>query len=203
MNKVKDYIASGILEMYVLGDITPHEKEEVEHMALLYTEVAGEIKAIDQALQQYALLNTVAPDPIIKPFLMAAIDYSERMMNGEEISHPPMLTENSAITDYSAWLQREDMTAPQQLNDVHAKIIGYTKEMITAIVWIKEMAPQEMHDDEIEKFLIVEGTCNIIIEDEVHQLKAGDMLSIPLYKNHLVKVTSSIPCKVILQRVAA
>jgi mannose-6-phosphate isomerase-like protein (cupin superfamily) len=203
MNKVKDYIASGILEMYVLGDITPHEKEEVERMALLYTEVAGEIKAIDQALQQYALLNTVAPDPIIKPFLMATIDYSERMMNGEEISHPPMLTENSAITDYSAWLQREDMTAPQQLNDVHAKIIGYTKKMITAIVWIKEMAPQEMHDDEIEKFLIVEGTCNIIIEDEVHQLKAGDMLSIPLYKNHLVKVTSSIPCKVILQRVAA
>jgi mannose-6-phosphate isomerase-like protein (cupin superfamily) len=203
MNQVKDYIASGILEMYVLGDISPQEKEEVERMALLHTEVAEEIEAIDLSLQQYARLNAVVPDPIVKPFLMATIDYSERIMNGEQVSAPPLLTENSVIADYSSWLQREDMAAPVQLNDVHAKIIGYTKEMITAIVWIKEMAPQEMHDNEIEKFLIVEGTCDIIIEDELHQLKAGDMLSIPLYKNHLVKVTSSIPCKVILQRVAA
>jgi mannose-6-phosphate isomerase-like protein (cupin superfamily) len=203
MSVVKDYIESGILEMYVLGDVCAEELHDVEQMALLHPEVAAEIEIIKSSLENYARLNAVEPDPIVKPFLLATIDYSERIKNGEEMSFPPMLTEKSVIADYAPWLNREDIVMPEKLQDIHAKIIGFTKEMTTAIVWIKEMAPQEMHDDEIEKFLIVEGTCDIIIEDEVHQLKAGDMLSIPLYKDHLVKVTSSIPCKVILQRVAA
>ncbi len=203
MSVVKDYIESGILEMYVLGDICAEELHDVEQMALLHPEVATEIEIIKSSLENYARLNAVEPDPIVKPFLLATIDYSERIKNGEEMSFPPMLTEKSVIADYAPWLNRKDIVMPEKLQDVHAKIIGFTKEMTTAIVWIKEMAPQEMHDDEIEIFLIVEGTCDIIIEDEVHQLKPGDMLSIPLYKNHLVKVTSSMPCKVILQRVAA
>jgi quercetin dioxygenase-like cupin family protein len=41
------------------------------------------------------------------------------------------------------------------------------------------------------------------VEDEVNQLVPGDYFAIPLHKKHLVKVTSSITCKVILQRVAA
>jgi mannose-6-phosphate isomerase-like protein (cupin superfamily) len=203
MSSVKDYIASGLLEMYVLGNASPLQMQEAEQMALLHPEVAKEIAIIEDSLLLYAQANAVAPNPIIKPFLLATIDYSERMKNGEAMSFPPMLNENSAIGDFANWLQREDMAAPEQLEDVYAKIIGYTKEMTTAIVWIKEMAPQEVHDDEIEKFLIVEGSCDITIGEEVHQLAAGDMLSIPLYKNHFVKVTSAIPCKVILQRVAA
>jgi mannose-6-phosphate isomerase-like protein (cupin superfamily) len=203
MDRVKEYIESGILEMYVLGDISAEELLQVEQMALLHPEVAEEIETIAASLHTYAQLNAVEPDPIVKPFLLATIDYSERMKSGEEMSFPPMLTEKSVIADYAQWLNRKDIVIPEKLDDVHAKIIGYTPKMTTAIVWIKEMAPQEMHDDEIEKFLIVEGSCDIIIENQVHQLKAGDMLSIPLYKNHLVKVTSAIPCKVILQRVAA
>ena len=43
----------------------------------------------------------------------------------------------------------------------------------------------------------------ITIENEVHYLKTGDYLQIPLNVGHNLVVTSSIPCKVILQRVAA
>lgn len=60
-----------------------------------------------------------------------------------------------------------------------------------------------MHINELEKFLILEGTCDITIEDEVYSLKAGDFLSIPLYKKHDVRITSLNPCKAILQRLAA
>jgi mannose-6-phosphate isomerase-like protein (cupin superfamily) len=65
------------------------------------------------------------------------------------------------------------------------------------------MAPQELHHDEHEKFLIVEGSCTISVEDKSYDLVAGDFLQIPLHKKHHVTVTSSIPCKVILQRAAA
>ncbi len=203
MNSIKEYIESGILELYVSGNTTPLETTSVEVMASDHPEIAAEIDLITSSLNRYAHLTAKEPDPIIKPFLMATIDYTERLKNGEEMSFPPSLTSKSKISDFTEWLSRNDMVLPQQLTDVSAKIIGYTPEMITAIVWIKEMAPQEVHDNQIEKFLIVEGTCDIVIEEKIHHLKAGDMLSIPLYKNHFVKVTSSIPCKVILQRAAA
>jgi mannose-6-phosphate isomerase-like protein (cupin superfamily) len=113
-----------------------------------------------------------------------------------------MLNENSVVEDYAAWLNRNDMVL-RDGEDLYAKIIGFTPETITAIAWIKDYSPHEVHDHEYEKFLIVEGTCNIIVDDEVNELVPGDYFAIPLHKTHMVKVTSAIPCKVILQRVAA
>ena len=202
MTTGNDYINSGILEQYVLGATTLAESMEVEQMAASDPAIRMEIAAIHEALETYAMQKPVAPDPMLKPFLMATIDYTERLKSGEPVSHPPALNENSTVEDYASWLNRPDMTTPDP-EDMYAKIIGYTPESITAIVWIKDYAPQEVHDHEYEKFLIVEGTCNIIVGDEVNELVPGDYFAIPLHKKHLVKVTSSITCKVILQRIAA
>ena len=98
---------------------------------------------------------------------------------------------------------RPEMSMPNDLDDIHARIICFTPEVTTAIVWIKDFAPGEVHTKEFEKFLIVEGTCDIIIEQEINSLTPGDFMAIPLFKEHVVKVTSGVPCKVILQRVAA
>ena len=198
----KEYIDSGILEQYVLGIASTAESDEVEMMAANNPDIQAELEAIAQSLKIYGKAGAVEPNPVIKPFLMATIDYTERLKNGEPVSDPPILTENSLVADYAAWLNRPDMASPGT-EDIFAKIIGYTPAAITAIVWLKEYAPQEVHDNEYERFLIVEGTCNIIVGDKVHQFVPGDYFAIPLYENHSVKVTSSIPCKIILQRVAA
>lgn len=198
-----DYIQSGILEMYVLGITTPEETKEVEEMAKKHSEVRAEIDKISKDIELYAQMHAVTPSPTIKPFLMASIDYSERIKNGEVPSFPPVLNDNSKIEDYKEWLDRKDIFKPADFTDFHAKIIGYTPQMITAIIWIGQMAPAETHDDEHEKFLILEGTCDITVENDVHHLKAGDYFAIPLHKTHMVKVTSDIPCKAILQRMAA
>ena len=203
MENIKEYIESGILELYVLGITSDKENEEIEKLALSTFEIAEEIKNISEAVEAYTLQNSVAPDPTIKPFLMAMIDYTERLKNGELPSFPPVLNETSTISDYDQWIYRTDIKLPENFKDFHAKIIGYTPEVTTAIIWIKDMAPQEVHQHEFEKFLILEGTCNITIADKVYSLKAGDFLSIPLYKKHDVKITSLIPCKAILQRIAA
>ena len=203
MENLKSFIESGILETYVMGDTTNEETKLVEEMAQSFKEVKDEIEAITDALESYALSNPIPPEPTIKPFLLASIDYTERLQGGEIPTFPPELTDFSKVADYEPWLSREDMELPPDFTDFHAKLIGYTPAAVTAIVWIKSMAPQEVHDHEHEKFLIVQGTCDITIEDEVHQLVAGDYLAIPLYKKHHVVVTSSIPCKVILQRIAA
>lgn len=203
MKDCKEFIISGILELYVLEQTTSEENIEVETMSALYPEVKQEIVEISGALERYALENPITPDPTIKPFLMATIDYSDRMQNGEVFTSPPILSPDSRIADYEEWISREDMVPPAEYDAIHAKILSYTPQVITAIVWLKVMAPQEVHDDEYEKFLILEGTCDITVGEDVYSLKRGDYLTIPLYQNHYVTVTSSIPCKVILQRVAA
>jgi len=204
MKDIGGYIESGIIEAYVLGMATSEEMVEVETYAATFPEVEEAINEFSESLELQARANAIAPNPIIKPLLMATLDYMSRMEQGETPSFPPDLSESSTPQDFDEWLNREDMVLPSYSTDLYAKIIAYTPQVTTAIVWITEMAPQEVHHNEYEKFLIVEGTCAITISDEdEHHLKPGDFLAIPLYKNHTVKVTSNHPCKVILQRVAA
>jgi mannose-6-phosphate isomerase-like protein (cupin superfamily) len=203
MKDWKELLSSGMLELYVLGETTAEEDALISVFVLESPEIRQEIDQISLALERYALSHAVKPDPIVKPFLLATMDYMDRMQGGEIFSVPPVLNENSRLTDYKEWLDRSDMVLPIEFEDLHAKILSHTPEILTAIVWIKHMAPQEVHDHEFEKFLIVEGACEIHIETDIHQLFPGDYLSIPLYKKHHVLVTSDIPCKVILQRLAA
>lgn len=198
----KELIDSGILEQYVLGSASPADILEVEKLAAEDPAIRLEIDLISETFEKLAMENAVEPPVVIKPFLMALINYMERMNNGEAASAPPVLNQNSKVSDFDEWLNREDMVSPGT-EDLFARIISYTPEATTAIVWIKEYAPQEVHDNEYEKFLIVEGTCDIIVDEDVNHLKPGDYFAIPLYKNHMVRVTSSIPCKVLLQRIAA
>ncbi|HWY11671.1 MAG TPA: cupin domain-containing protein [Bacteroidia bacterium] len=203
MITVSEYIKSGILELYVLGIATPEETREVEEMAEKHPEIRNEIDIINKDIELYAQLYAVKPSPTLKPFLIASIDYSERIKNGEVPSFPPELNANSKVTDFNEWLIRKDIFLPSDFKDFHAKIIGYTPKAITAIIWIGKMTPPEEHDNEFEKFLIIEGTCNITVGDKVHSLVPGDYFAIPLHETHVVRVTSSIPCKAILQRIAA
>ncbi len=202
MFSVSEYIETGILELYVLGIASDEERKEVERLILEHVEIREEIEQIKASIKDYAEAHKLEPNPVVKPFLMATIDYTERLKKGELPSIPALLSANSVIADYNQWLSRPDMVS-SVTEDVFAKIIGYTPQAITAIVWLKDYAPHEVHDNEYERFLIVEGTCDIIVEDQIHQFVPGDFFEIPLHKKHMVKVTSSMPCKVILQRVAA
>ena len=203
MKSREDYIDSGLLELYVLGETTLEESNQIAQLAAIDPLLQKEITEIELALERYATIHSVEPDPLIRPLLLATIDFIERMRDGEQLSVTPILDKNSKITDYSEWLNRKDMVLPEEFDDIYAKILTHTETLTCAIVWIKEMAPQEVHDTEFEKFLIIEGTCTITIEEQVHHLLPGDFLTIPLHKKHHVTVTSAVPCKVILQRVAA
>lgn len=73
MEKVKAYIESGILELYVLGQLTAQEQAEVEAMAAQYPEVKQEIDAIELAMEQYAVANAVQPSVGLDDQILARI----------------------------------------------------------------------------------------------------------------------------------
>jgi len=202
MSPIINFIESGVLELYVMGASTPEKTFAVEQMAAAHPEIRQEIQAISQAMESYALAHAVAPRNVVKPLLLATIDYMERMKKGELPTSPSVVTAHSRLEDYASWLNREDMVLPPDADDIYARIIGYTPAATTAIVWIRKVADYEVHKDEHERFLIVEGACDIIAGEETYSLKAGDFFAVPLHTPHMLKVTSPEPCKAILQRLS-
>lgn len=202
MSSIEDYIESGILEMYVAGTLSQAERAQVEELAASSPLVREELASIEEALRDYAFAGAIEPDETVKPMLMATLDYQERLAAGEQVSQPPILNEHSNIEDFRPWLERADMQPPSDAGNLHAKIISISPEAVSLIVWIKEYAPAEVHNEQSERFLILEGSCYITVEDTPYALTPGDYFAIPLHSNHTLTVTSQHPCKALLQRVA-
>jgi hypothetical protein len=55
------YIESGILELYILGDVTHDEKLQVEEMSLKHPAIKAELDAIGRSVELYAFENSVEP----------------------------------------------------------------------------------------------------------------------------------------------
>lgn len=60
---IQSYISSGVLELYVIGQLSPREMRAVEEMASQHPEVKKELTAIEQTLEAYSLQNQTAPQP--------------------------------------------------------------------------------------------------------------------------------------------
>jgi anti-sigma-K factor RskA len=61
VEEVKSYIESGILELYVLGQLSATEATEVETMAIKHAVIKLEINTIELAMEAYALHNAITP----------------------------------------------------------------------------------------------------------------------------------------------
>jgi anti-sigma-K factor RskA len=61
VDDVKAYIESGILELYVLGDVSREERAQVEEMIQKHPAIKAEIDEMERAMEAYAKLNAVEP----------------------------------------------------------------------------------------------------------------------------------------------
>jgi anti-sigma-K factor RskA len=80
---IQAYIESGILEEYVLGNVSPQEKQEVECMSHIYPEIKEELLRTESALEAYALKHQTPPPPSLKEALFAQMNFeiNERAQN--------------------------------------------------------------------------------------------------------------------------
>jgi anti-sigma-K factor RskA len=69
----KEYIESGILEACVLGALTQEEQQEVYSQVSLYTELAREIREIEQNLFRYCEAQALTPPAHMEARIMQAI----------------------------------------------------------------------------------------------------------------------------------
>ena len=73
MEELKTYIESGILELYVLGQLSATESNEVEAMAKTHPEIKTEITAIEIAMENYAMHNAITPSNKVEEKLFSQI----------------------------------------------------------------------------------------------------------------------------------
>lgn len=71
---IEEYISSGILEAYALGELSEQERAEVERNILRYPELRKELSLIEDAQEQLLMKAAVQPRASVKNKLFASIE---------------------------------------------------------------------------------------------------------------------------------
>jgi len=98
VEEAKAYIETGILELYVLGQLDAREQQEVEEMATKYAAVKAEISAIEVAMEQYAIKHAIEPTSGLDKQIFEKISISANEVNTDKGSAP---VNHSSINHHS------------------------------------------------------------------------------------------------------
>lgn len=79
MENIKDYIESGILELFILGDLPEAERLEVERLRALYPEIDTELESIEKSIWNYSQTKAIVPDASTRGRFLSAIDSEEEV----------------------------------------------------------------------------------------------------------------------------
>lgn len=78
---IEEYIASGILESYVLGGLSISEKQDVELMIASSPKVKEEVLMLQTAMEGYAKTFSVQPNYKLKNNIVAQLDKPQNLFN--------------------------------------------------------------------------------------------------------------------------
>jgi anti-sigma-K factor RskA len=127
-----DYIASGILESYLLGSATEQEQREVSCMAAIYPEIQEALHELSWGLEQYSRMHAVNPPAHLKEKIAAALDF-EPAESKENIKVDFKIHRNSnfrwamaaaclfAVMSVLFWLEKQKISSNLQTQTTNLK----------------------------------------------------------------------------------
>jgi anti-sigma-K factor RskA len=146
---LKEYIASGIIESYVMGLASEPERVEFEQMCTQYPELVAERRRFEESLETYASEQAVRPPKEVKAKILKAIITMENSAKPRSIgllrfvaAAAVILLAGMVVLYYQVSQQNKDLTSSNKaLTDrvgqdevVLDKIKGETKDVGNAIV---------------------------------------------------------------------
>lgn len=198
------FIESGVLEAYLQESLSDAERQEVEMMAQVHPSVDLELKELEAAHLQLISEIVAKPSPIpSKQRFLEFLQEEDAKAQDNLPIRPPYLNALSTADDYAQWIRQGANPNPAEYENMFVQPLDADADCLTLLVWVKSEIEGEVHLDAIEKFLVLEGACIVEMDGVDHHLKAGDVMSIPKFKRHTVQVTSIVPCKLIVQQIAA
>jgi anti-sigma-K factor RskA len=97
VENLKAYIESGVLELYVLGDLSPEEALLVEEMASQHAEVRDEIAAIEATMEEYAIQNAISPSEDVETRLFEKLGLTDSTLEDDRFQTNTAYTEEPKI----------------------------------------------------------------------------------------------------------
>lgn len=125
----KEYIASGIIESYVLGITTAGESAEVERLALQYPEIQAEIESVGNTFENYALQYEKEPPAFLKDKIMAEL-FSEPI-SADRFQSAVHGGQSTVANQQLAGDSNQSADNSENLSEDSKKISGYPREMVT------------------------------------------------------------------------
>ncbi|MFZ1809484.1 MAG: anti-sigma factor [Cyclobacteriaceae bacterium] len=74
---IKEYISTGILEAYALGEVVSTERLEVERNLAQYPELKEELLAIEKTMEAFVMRASVVPDSAVKWKVMSRVEATD------------------------------------------------------------------------------------------------------------------------------
>ena len=187
---IRDFLESGIIEMYCMGIVSDEEKMLVETFARNHKEVQDEIDAVHKTLQNYALAEEKSPAHSLKEKIMAAI-------------LPPLLKENHELKIWMNYLKENAISTTQKFDQLLVMDLPSSEKQITYLAWAKKgIELEESHESEDEYLLMLAGSCSFTFNGITQFYYKGDTVFIP--KNTIHKAVAMSSDMLLLgQRIAA
>lgn len=174
------YLQGGTLEAYCLGLLTHEEEKEVLLMCSRFPEIKQELEAIELALEKMAMQTVITPPAHIKQSLLNRLGFKQPVPLN--LQHLPVI---DAQSYYGDWLSALAHLIPKNPADIIVfQQLTQTPQLNQSLVYTRMNIPEETHDDLIESFFILEGSCKCMVDGQEYILNPGDFLEIPLYVNH-------------------
>lgn len=180
---IQEYIFSGVLEQYCLGLLNEQERAFVIEMSLLYPEVKRELNNIEMAFEYFSQNDVTYPKP--------DLDSKPASVFKKSILNIQNLPEISAASDAASWLKCVEHLIPGLINDDFICHVLREDDRISQMLIISRIdIPDETHQQILESFLILKGSCRCTIGNTDVELAESDFIEIPLNVQHSVHLLS-------------
>ncbi|MBK8955195.1 MAG: cupin domain-containing protein [Saprospiraceae bacterium] len=184
MFNLEQYISSGVIESYCLGNLPAAEARILLKLASEYPELQIEIDETLAALEKYKIGQT--PPRNLKD---RTLNYLDPFLTREKIdlNDLPVITKHS---DAYAWQAAiKDLLPEHEYPDFSIRNLKQGQELEINLVWLHQVLVEDQHsgDDFTESFLILEGACECDFEGHIVRFGAGDYFEVPAGVRHVIK----------------
>lgn len=196
--EIEQILASGEIEEYCLGTLSEVRCRKLEELARLYPEIRAEVEQTRFALDHFFSATTGQSSGTIKQRIFDRI-FTPAEVDSERLSDSQFINRYSRL---ETWKEKiKDAKRPENAGNIYLHQILNEGKTLQFVAWVRQNVDAEIHEDMVESFMVLEGTCRCLLGDVEYNLGPGDYLEIPLFTNHSVEVTSNVDVKAILQRI--
>ena len=199
MFDISEYIESGVLEEYSLGLLPDSEKNKVDDLCREYPAIRTELAEIQQALSLYEAQLTSTPPAALETTIWNTLQNINKENHATLLDLPII----NKYSDHNNWKRIVKPLVPAVVNkdDTITKVLRHDSGVTQVLMISSTDVPDEVHENEYESFMVLEGECDCHIGDNIITLGPGGFIDIPLHTHHEVRARSGHVIA-IMQRIA-